>query len=250
MKTKTLTNPLFITSEYLEQYMSIFDDEMEEPETEPKESQKNSIVIIDIYGPITKRDGWYSWGSESYASMLEAIYKNTQIKGVILKVDSGGGEFGGIAPVYEMIAKRNKPVVAFIDGMAASACYGMICNADMIVAARNTDRVGSIGAYCTIQDFTGYFEKLGIKIIDVYSSLSKDKNLPYREAVKGNSTLIQHEIDFLVNDFISKVKTSRHLNSDDWQTGKLYYAQDALSIGLIDAIDSLDNVIKYFENEI
>ena len=124
------------------------------------------------------------WSPKS--NILERCYANKNIKGVVLKIDSGGGSGDAMRLMADTISDRNKPVVAFIDDNACSAAYGIASGCDIVVANSNTAYVGSIGTYISIADYTEYLKKEGISIIEVYATASKDKNIEVREALKGN----------------------------------------------------------------
>lgn len=184
------------------------------------------------------------------ANLLRRCYANDNIKGIVLNVDSGGGEGMAMRLMAEAINERNKGVIGFVDDYACSAAYGILAACDVIVANSEQARIGSIGTYITIADYTKYFEKQGIKLTDVYASDSTEKNIEYREAIKGNTKPVQ-EIANRFNDyFLNHVETSRDdkLLSDkkSWGTGKVFFAKEAMDLGLIDEIDSFQNILNYF----
>jgi signal peptide peptidase SppA len=211
----------------------------------------NSVAVINISGAITKYDqDCGPSGMISKSNVLRKFFLNDNVKGVILKIDSGGGEGNAMRVMQDAIIDRNKPVIAFIDDLACSAAYGIASGCDVIVANSSTARVGSIGTYITVSDYTKYWEQQGIRLIDVYASQSKDKNSAYYEALKGNLEPIRAIADRYNSDFIETVKLNRSeklaedINS--WSTGKVFFADEALKIGLIDSIDSFKNTLNYF----
>ena len=109
--------------------------------------------------------------------------------------------------------------------------------------------MGSIGVYTTLADFTGFYEKEGIKVHEIYSTLSTEKNKPYKEALKGNYEQIQNGVlDPLAAAFIGAIKTNRKkkLNTSEGNPfkGKLYMAEEAMAIGLIDSIGSFETAVS------
>ena len=150
----------------------------------------------------------------------------------------------------DTIKERNKPVVAFVEDCACSAAYGIASACDMIIANHKMANVGSIGSLSTILDYRKMLEKDGITEITVYASQSKDKNDWYREALDGNTEKLQKISDKFAEDFIQTIETNRNgklkTGRAEWGTGKEYFADQALEVGLIDGIDSLENVLNYF----
>lgn len=217
----------------------------------PEDAPDGSIAIINITGAITKHDqDCGPSGMVTKSNILERCYANKNIKGVVLKIDSGGGSGDAMRLMADTISDRNKPVVAFIDDNACSAAYGIASGCDIVVANSNTAYVGSIGTYISIADYTEYLKKEGISIIEVYATASKDKNIEVREALKGNVDPVRKLADKFNEMFLSMVETNRKdqlkTARSTWGTGKLYYADEAKEIGLIDAIDKFTNILNYF----
>jgi len=180
---------------------------------------------------------------------LKNCYAAESIKGIILVIDSGGGEGNASRLITETIAARNKPVVAFCDDFTCSAAYDIAAAADRVVANAATARIGSIGTYLTIVDFSKQLEKEGINLIEIYAEQSKDKNRDYYEALSGNHAPLKAVVNRYNDAFLARIRQNRPqaiATEQEWNTGKLFFADQALSLGLIDAIDSLDNVLNYF----
>ena len=216
----------------------------------PEDAPKNSIAVIEITGAITKYDQMCGpAGMATKANILERCFANQNIEGIVLKIDSGGGQGIAMRLLADTIAQRNKGVVAFVDDMACSAAYGIAASCDKIIVNSNLATIGSIGTYCTILDFQKQLEMQGINLIEVYATDSKDKNSAVREALKGNTKPLQEYVDAFNEEFLKHIESNRPDMTTDrktWGTGKDYFAKDALSIGLIDAIDSFSNILNHF----
>ncbi len=217
----------------------------------PEDAPEDSVAVMSIRGAITKHSQFCGpAGMVAQANLLDRCYANDNIKGIIAVTESGGGEAYAMQIFNEAIARRNKPVVGFIDDLSASAAYGVISGCDQIVANRQLARVGSIGTYQTIADHTEYFKNKGINLIEIYATASKDKNSDFHEALKGNLEPLRKTVDVFNNAFLSQIEENRSdkLKADRevWGTGKVFFANEALKHGLIDSIDSFENVLNYF----
>jgi ClpP class serine protease len=217
----------------------------------PEQAPKDSIAIIDINGVMTKYDqDCGPAGMQTKSDLLSRCFANDFITGIILNVDSGGGEAGSMFLLAETLKKRNKPVIGFANDFACSAAYGILSACDLIIANSEICRVGSIGTYLTLADFSAYYEKLGIKITDIYASASTEKNSEFKQAIQGNVEPLRKMIDVINNKFHALVTSGRgdKLTGDKevWSKGKTMFATEAKAIGLIDKIDSFDNVLNYF----
>jgi len=221
----------------------------------PEKAPENSISVINITGIITKYDQYSGpAGTETKINLLQRADANKDIVAHILLIDSPGGEGYAYMGFADAIRKINKPVIAFIDDMAASAAYGLAAAADSIYANADMAKAGSIGTYVQVIDYERFWEKEGLKIHEIYATVSKDKNRPYYEAIKGNPDMIRADVDIFNEQFLKNIENDRGnaLNSkrNQWGTGKMFYAEDALKLGLIDGILSLEETIKTIYEEI
>lgn len=215
------------------------------------DAPEGSIAVINVSGAITKHDQECGPdGMQSKASVLRACYSTDNIKGVILKIDSGGGEGSAMRLFTEAVSEKNKPVVAFIDDRACSAAYGIASGCDHIVGNSNMAEIGSIGTYLTIADYEKHYEQRGIKLIDIYATASTDKNKDYYEALKGNLEPLRKVADKFNENFLTTIEKNREgkltAGRDAWGTGKVWFAEDALKLGLIDEINTFSNTLNFF----
>ncbi len=214
---------------------------------------EGSIAVIPMAGVVMKYTGDCGEpGTQSYAARIQRALGHKNISAIILKVDSPGGMVDGTATLADLVKSSEKPIVAFVDdGMAASAMYWIISGATEIICSQKHDMVGSIGVYTTMADFKGYYDKLGLKVEDVYAPQSSEKNGSWREwAQDKNDKLIKEELGFIAAEFISAVKENRgaKLNASiDPFKGKIFYAPEAKKAGLIDAIGDFAYAVQRAE---
>jgi protease IV len=217
--------------------------------TDMSKIPNDSIAMVGIYGPITKYGDMCAYGAVDHVLTMNRLANSPNIKGVIIDMDSPGGEVSGTAMLADAIKALDKvkPVIGFIDdGIAASAGKWIISACREVYTSQKTDQVGSVGVYCTVADWYSYFESEGLKVRDVYAPQSTDKNQDYMEAIKGNEDPLKAELKVLADEFIATIKKNRgaKLTSDEWTTGKMFYSKDAIRIGLIDGMKSFDQVAK------
>jgi len=217
--------------------------------TNLNELPANTIAYVDIDGPLFKNGYICSDGMADYAELFYAITNAPNIVGVILDIDSPGGQVDGTATLADAIkfCTQFKPVIGFVDdGMSCSAAYWVLSACTEIYCSQPTDTVGSIGVYCTIADWNAYYAHEGLPVKDVYAPESSNKNIKYREAIAGNDELLQNDLSFIAKNFINTVSYNRlgKLKGNSWKTGATFFAKDALEIGLIDGIKNFDFVLK------
>lgn len=215
-------------------------------------AQPSSIAVIPVQGPIMKNDSCGDAGTMTMAQWVREAAANPNVSAIVMKVDSPGGTVAGTQTLSDAIAeaKLQKPVVTFVEeGMMASAAYWVGSGANEIVASQSTDQIGSIGVYTTMFDLKEYYAKDGIKIEDVYSSISTQKNEDHRHfAATGTpSPKLIEGLDFIANKFIGVVKANRgskiNIENGDPFKGRLFNAEEAVANGLIDSIGNFNHAL-------
>ena len=212
---------------------------------------ENSILTICLTDAITKYDqACGPRGMNSLSNYLRAAYATPNITGVVLKIDSGGGEGNAMRMFVETISERNKPVIAFIDDFAASAAYGIAAACDLVTANSTTARIGSIGCYMTVADYTGQLAKEGIKLTEIYARQSTEKNKDYMDAIAGDTKAVEDIATIYCESFLAQVEKDRAgkltAEREVWGTGRMFFATEAMELGLIDNIDTYQNFLNYF----
>jgi ClpP class serine protease len=217
----------------------------------PEDAPENSIAILNINGVITKNDQFCGpVGMNTKADILQRCYNNQNIKAVVITGESGGGESNAMRLMVSKIAERNKTVIGFVDDFAFSAMYGILAACDMIFANSELAQTGSIGTYITLVDYSKQLEMEGISVKEIYATKSTDKNKAFTDAINGKPEAVRAICDQYNEYFLQSVATGRgdrlKGQEKDWGTGKTFFASEAVKMGLIDGIDTLENVINYF----
>ena len=204
-------------------------------------AKKGSIAVLPIAGPIMKNDFCGSAGTATMCNWLSQVEKNPNIIGSILLTDSPGGNVDGPPVLADHINTCSKPVLAYVDGMCASAAYWICSAADHIMASHPINTIGSIGVMRTMKDYRANDEKRGVKTQMIYASTSPDKNKDYHDAMDGNTAMVQKRLDemhALFKGAVSKNRWNAGLDKSTL-TGHTYLANEAKDKGLIDSIGSM-----------
>ncbi len=215
-------------------------------------AQAKSVIVISIKQPIVKfTDEWMGLlGSKYYMRLMDSFKGDPTIAGIVLDIDSGGGQVYGTAEFYDYIKAYPKPVVTYTDGLLCSAAYYIGNSAKYIVANKRADAIGSIGAYASWLNFTGLWEKFGAKLITMYATKSTEKNKPTREAEENANfePYIKNVLDPIVETFHTDMKATRPGLNEAVFAGGTWNGIEALEMGLVDELGSLDTaVLKVLE---
>ena len=212
------------------------------------DAPKGSTAIIPVHGTMLKYGTMCSYGTTEIAEVVREAADSKNISSIVLDMDSGGGSVDAIAPLIDVVRHaqgKQKAVVAYCD-LCASAAYYVACACNEIVAGNEVSaELGSIGVMMSFIDYAKYYENLGIKQHTIYSNLSDYKNLPFEAAKRGDYKAIRdEELDPLARDFQEAVKRGRgarlQLETEGLLRGRMFYAKDAVRVGLADKIGTLE----------
>lgn len=212
-------------------------------------------AIIPIMGGLTHRptgmDAICTGGLSSYAGLMKAFDEaiaDENVERIVMHVDSGGGQAVGCFDLANHIyANRGKkPIIAYVDGMSASAAYALTSAADEIIASPHSD-VGSIGVIMIHEDWSKALAKEGVQATIIKAGANKGMGNPYTPLSQETKESMQTRINELYDSFTGLIAQNRPMTQEDAKAteASVYNAQDALSRGLIDKIMTPDEFASY-----
>ncbi|MBZ9884967.1 signal peptide peptidase SppA [Mesorhizobium sp. CA10] len=199
------------------------------------------IAKVKVEGTITE--------DEELLKRLESIRKSPEVKGVILSIDSPGGTTVGGEATFDAVRKLagDKPVVAEVGTLAASAGYMIASAADHIVA-RKTSIVGSIGVLIQYPDVSGLMDKLGIKLEEVKSSPLKASPSPFKPTNDDERAMVRKLILDSYDWFVGIVADRRKMTHEQalaLADGSIFTGRQALANHLVDAVGGEQEAIDW-----
>jgi protease-4 len=211
----------------------------------------SKVAVIPIQGTVQKRGGYCSLGTKDLVAQINAANRDPEISAIVLDIDSPGGQVDGTEELAQAVALSGKPVVAYIDGLGASAAYWIASQASHIfINSASTAYAGSLGVLC-MNIFQGaYLEKQGYKVEILRSSRAVDKARMngVEEITPEVRAAVQADLDQIGETFIAAVEKGRAgklSTSEDVFTGKVYKGSDAKKYGLVDSIGSLQDAVNH-----
>ena len=214
------------------------------------------IAVYYCQGSIVRMETPSIYGSEQQIVSakvikdLQELADNSQVKAVVLRINSGGGDAYASEQIWRAVKELNKkkPVVVSMGGMAASGAYYMSMGAQYIMA-QPTTLTGSIGIFGALPDFSDLMtKKLGFK----YDEVKTNRNSAYASAGMSRPwsaeeiTTMQNYVNRGYNLFRKRVAEGRKMSTEQVEKiaqGRVWLGTDAKNIKLIDGFGGLSDAI-------
>ena len=211
-----------------------------------------TTAVVSLIGPMVKDPGPIGrfFGLGSTADVEQAVRSaaaDSTVETILIRVDSPGGSVDGLAELGDAVveAANTKPVIAQVDGMAASAAYYAIAGATEIRAGR-MDLIGSIGTYMVAYDFSAMFKADGVEAVVTTTGPLKAAGVMGTEITDAQRAEFQRIVDQFFGDFKAVVAMGRGLNGTQLKavtTGAVWTTEDAISLGLVDSMATLRDTL-------
>ena len=214
------------------------------------------IAVYYCQGSIVRMETPSIYGSEQQIVStkvikdLQELADNSQVKAVVLRINSGGGDAYASEQIWRAVKELNKkkPVVVSMGGMAASGAYYMSMGAQYIMA-QPTTLTGSIGIFGALPDFSDLMtKKLGFK----YDEVKTNRNSAYASAGMSRPwsaeeiTTMQNYVNRGYNLFRKRVAEGRKMSTEQVEKiaqGRVWLGTDAKNIKLIDGFGGQSDAI-------
>lgn len=214
----------------------------------PAGSKKIAVIYAD--GEIVDGEGMEGVASDRFVRILQTVRNDDAVKAVVFRVNSPGGSVMASEKIKAQIDSLvNKvPVIASYGDYAASGGYWISANCDYIYADETT-LTGSIGVFSTIPDLKKTVnDKLHVNITSVNSNEHADMYGMMRPLDKQETALMQESVEKIYDRFINIVAEGRMMCLEDVEEiaqGRVWTGAQALKIGLVDAIGTLESAILH-----
>lgn len=243
----------------IEPLVALGPDEMyKRPSKEAYFDRTTGIVVMPVVGALAHRGESASpmSGLAAYTAIQNDLtdYMNmSNVKGILLDVDSPGGEVSGLAELAGFIseAAKDKPIYAVANSLMASAAYWMSSGATRIYAAPGA-HVGSIGVVTAHIDRSKELEKRGQKVTLIHAGAHKVDGNPYAELPDEVRAGIQASVDHLYGEFVDSVAANRDLDPNDIRKTEaaIFGPDQALSLGLIDGVATFGEALRALQTRV
>lgn len=191
------------------------------------------------------------YDSNPYIKQLQTFFKNSDIKAIVLQIDSSGSASGSGQALHDEILMLKKeylkPIFTKIENTCASGAYWTAAATDYIIAP-GTALVGSIGAtFSHLFQLKDFLNNYKISTIALKAGTYKGAGDPFVETTAIEQAMLQGVLDNSYEQFVQSIAEARKLSiasADQWADGKIFTGQQALKLGLIDELGSTHALIK------
>jgi protease-4 len=219
------------------------------------------IALLEVAGVISDqaRTGTFGLVAEpsmvaELREMLERAAEDTEVSALVLRIESPGGSVGATETLHHELlrwrAAQGRPVIAYLNGIAASGGYYVAMAADRVVAHPATV-TGSIGVLMPGLGFAGLMERFGVADQSVKSGQYKDIGSATRPMSAADRAQLQGVVDDLHERFVEVVDTGRpdldRAQASALADGRIFTARQALDAGLIDAVGYIEDAVDAAE---
>ncbi len=222
----------------------------------PSAAAPDGIAVIPIHGSLVKRSlgmeaasGLTSYGE--IATMLDSALADPQVSGILLDIDSPGGEASGSFELARRVREvaAMKPVWAVANDAAYSAAYAIAASAQRLFVTE-TGGVGSIGVIALHVDQSVKDAKDGYRFTAITAGAHKNDYSPHEPLSDAAKTELQGEVDRLYSIFTDHVSAMRCLDVDAVRATEagLFFGSNAVAQGLADGLQTLEVTLSEFHS--
>ncbi len=192
-----------------------------------------------------------------YRRHLTNYFKDSSIKAILLKIESGGGSAGSCQALsfdIESLKKEYpKPIITYTENICTSGAYEIAAATDYIVATGSAV-IGSIGARInTIFKVQDFLQQHNISCEEIAAGSCKNSLSPFTKSTDEQRAMLQSLADNTYQQFSKEIASKRHLQLnkiDQWGCGKIFTGQQAYDLKLVDALGSKTTAINLIKKHI
>ncbi|MEW6490357.1 MAG: S49 family peptidase [Thermodesulfobacteriota bacterium] len=215
----------------------------------PAYEVRNGVALIPVRGTLMKRANLFTRfsGGTSYdllqRDLAEAL-GDPAVDALLLPIDSPGGTADGVTELARWLREQRgrKRMIGYADGLMASAAYYLGSAVDEVVAAESA-LVGSIGVVLAHYDYSGAYEKIGVKTTFLHAGAYKVAGNETEALSEEARTYLQGIVDGYYRLFVDDVAASRPLSAEAARNteARVYLGAQAVAEGLADRVGTLQD---------
>ena len=207
------------------------------------------VAVIYADGEIVEGREVKDIAADRFVQVIDEVRKDKNVKAVVLRVNSPGGSVSASVKIRTALdlLQKEKPLVASYGSYAASGGY-WISNGCQKIYSDATCLTGSIGVFSMIPEFSAVSKKVGVGVETIGSNKHSDMVSLMRPFDTTELAYMQASVEDIYELFVNLVASSRGMEParvDEIAQGRVWTGADALEIGLVDEIGTLEDAISY-----
>ena len=217
-------------------------------------NSENKIAVIYLDGDIDSVSSAYgntNITSENFKAKLDKALEITNLKGIVIRINSGGGSALESKKIYDMIMELKVPVYVSIGNIAASGGYYISSAADKIFIEK-FGLTGSIGVVSMLPKYVGTLNKLNINVNHITRGKYLNITDPSVSLTNEDKMAYMNRLEAVYNEFKSDILVKRiKLNPNSLENiaqGKVWLGLEAKELNLVDEIGGLYDTIDNLQN--
>ncbi len=217
-----------------------------------------NIAIIHLVGDIVPYANIFEDGSgnmqppstdpDTTRAALRSAESDSAIRGVLMRIDSGGGTPAASEAITNEFKRSPLPTVALIREMGASGAYLAATGADTIIASPFSD-VGSIGITMSYLENSAQNKNEGLEYISLSSGKFKDSGSPDKPLTPEERALFERDLKIYHDTFVTQVSENRNMSREEIEKladGSAMPGSMALEKKLVDSLGDQDTAREWF----
>lgn len=195
----------------------------------------DSVAVLELNGVIMD--------SKKILKKLKALDEDSEVKAVVLRLNSPGGAVAPSQEIYQAVKNFSKPVVSSMGSVAASGAYYVACGTKKIFANPGTI-TGSIGVIMEFANLSKLYEWAKVQRYSIKTGKYKDAGAEYRELTPEERGLFQNMVDDVLSQFKEAVSSGRKMTLPEVTAiadGRIFSGNQAKKAKLVDELGSLQD---------
>jgi signal peptide peptidase SppA len=214
----------------------------------------NGVAVIPLYGVLGQKMNMFlsisgGTSTEAFVGQVRQAAADATVKAIVIDIDSPGGTVEGLLEAADALyaLRGTKPIVGVVNPCCASAALHLASQCSELVC-QPSGEVGSIGVFCVHEDYSEANQKAGYKPSYIFAGEHKVETNPDQPLADDARAYMQSQVDTRYNEFVEAVARGRKVSpaavKAKFGGGRMLFAKDALEVGLIDRIATLEETIN------
>ena len=219
----------------------------------PVRQAARGVAVVPVRGVLAPRmnlvlEASGGTSTEQLVSDARALVADPQVTAVVFAFDSPGGSCTGLPEAATALRalRGSKPIIGVASYLSASAAFVLLAQCDRVIASPSAD-VGALGVLTLHEDLSGLQEKAGIRTTVIAAGKYKAETSPFAPLSADAFAALQKRVNTTNAQLVAHVAAGRNVTEahvrSGYGEGRLVSARDALAVGMVDEIGTLDDVI-------